>query len=72
MEKSAKKLYKARRGGKVDGVCKGMADYFNLDPTVVRLGWIVVGLLTAIFPVIVMYVVCMIIMPREPEYFDHV
>lgn len=34
---SAKKLYKNKRDAKLCGVCSGIADYFNIDPTIVRL-----------------------------------
>ena len=36
-----KRLYKINQGKMVDGVCGGIAQYFGLDPTLVRLAWIV-------------------------------
>ena len=36
-----KRLYKINRGKMVDGVCGGIAEYFGLDPTLVRLAWII-------------------------------
>ena len=65
-----KKLYKARRGCKIDGVCKGMADYFGMDPTLMRIIW-VVGLVVFNFAAVVAYLICAFIMPREPEYYDY-
>ena len=62
-----KKLYKARRDTKVDGVCKGFADYFGMDPTLMRIIWIIAILPFNIFTVFA-YILCSIIMPREPEY----
>ena len=35
-----KKLYKSNTDKKIAGVCGGIAEYFNLDPTVVRLAWV--------------------------------
>ena len=35
-----KRLYKSRDNRMVAGVCGGVADYFSIDPTLVRLGWI--------------------------------
>jgi len=64
-----KKLYKARRGGKIDGVCKGLADYFNMDPTLMRIIWIVAFLFLHI-GLVLAYIICSIVMPREPEYYD--
>jgi phage shock protein C len=36
-----KRLYQIREGGMVSGVANGLAAYFNLDPTIVRIGWVV-------------------------------
>lgn len=35
-----KRLYKIEQGKKIDGVCGGIAEYFDIDPTLVRLAWI--------------------------------
>ena len=37
-----KKLYKSETNKMLAGVCGGIAEYFNIDPTLVRLGWVVV------------------------------
>ena len=36
-----KRLYKSNQNKVLDGVCGGIAEYFNIDPTLVRLGWVV-------------------------------
>ena len=36
-----KKLYKSETNKMLAGVCGGIAEYFNIDPTLVRLGWVV-------------------------------
>ena len=36
-----KKLYKSNENKMIDGVCGGIAEYFVIDPTVVRLGWVI-------------------------------
>ncbi|MCL2564949.1 MAG: PspC domain-containing protein [Defluviitaleaceae bacterium] len=64
-----KKLYKARRDTKIDGVCKGLADYFAMDPTMMRIIWIVAGLFLHI-GLVIAYIICSLVMPREPEYHD--
>ena len=35
-----KRLYKIEEGKKIDGVCGGIAEYFDIDPTLVRLAWV--------------------------------
>ena len=65
-----KKLYKCRREGKIDGVCAGVAKFFGIDVTLVRLIWMCSILFGGTG--IVLYIVCMIVMPREPreDFFD--
>lgn len=62
-----KKLYKINRGKMVDGVCGGIAEYFGLDPTLVRLAWIIFTAMGG--SGIVAYILCAAIIPREPEEF---
>ena len=38
-----KRLYRIEEGKMVAGVCGGVAEYFNIDPTLVRLGWVLVS-----------------------------
>jgi len=60
-----KKLYKSRYGNKIDGVCKGLAEYFEIDPTIVRVGWVMFFLIA--FPAAILgYLACSILVPREP------
>lgn len=63
-----KRLYKSRNDQKIDGVCAGIANFFGIDPTIVRLAW-------ALFVIaagsgILAYIVCALVLPREPEYID--
>ena len=59
----AKKLYRSRSDRKIAGVCGGIAQYFNIDPTLVRLLF-VVGLL-AIVGTFWAYLIMMIVVPEE-------
>lgn len=64
-----KKMFRPRIGRKIGGVAAGMADYWNLDVTVVRLVWVVVALM--VFPLgIIAYIVAWIVIPEEPESVD--
>lgn len=57
-----KKLYKSRRQRMICGVCGGVAEYFNIDPTLVRLIWALVGLTGG---GLLIYILAAIIMPEE-------
>ena len=58
-----RKLYKSNEDRMLDGVCGGIAEYFDLDPTLVRIGWLIAffcagtGLLA--------YFIAMAIMPAK-------
>ena len=58
-----KKLYKSNNK-MIDGVCAGIAEYFNLDPTLVRLAFVVLACLAS---GLLIYIIAAIIMPRNPE-----
>ena len=60
-----KKLYRIEQGKKVAGVCGGIAEYFNIDPTVVRVGWAVVSVFMHV--AIIAYVIAAIVMPVKNE-----
>lgn len=58
-----KRLCKINQGKVVDGVCGGIAAYFDLDPTIVRLAWIIFT--AAGGSGFLAYIIAAIIMPRE-------
>lgn len=66
-----KKLYRNTNNKMVSGVCSGLADYLNVDPTVVRLVWAIVTAFTALFAGIVLYVICAIVIPESPDVYDY-
>ena len=59
-----KRLYKSRANRMVDGVCGGVAEYFGVDPTLVRITWVFLTLLGG--SGILLYIAGMIIMPTNP------
>lgn len=59
-----KKLYKSNTDKKIAGVCGGIAEYFNIDATLVRLGWVVFRLLGG--SGLLAYIIAAIIMPERP------
>ena len=46
--KKAKKLYRSKKNKAIAGVCGGIAEYFNVDPLLVRLGWIFLTLMSLV------------------------
>ncbi len=59
-----KKLYRSRDDRMIGGVCGGLGKYFNVDPTLIRLGFILMGL--AAGSSIILYIAMWIVIPEEP------
>lgn len=60
-----KKLYKIEYGRKIFGVCGGVAEYLNIDVTLVRIVWAVLGLCYGTG--ILLYLVCAFVLPNKSE-----
>ncbi len=61
-----KRLYRSQQEKKIAGICGGLGEYLDIDPTLVRLGVIVLGLATGVFPFFIGYIVAWIIVPKSP------
>jgi phage shock protein PspC (stress-responsive transcriptional regulator) len=62
-------LYRSIRDKKITGLCGGIAEYFNIDPTMIRL----VLAIAAVFSggtVLIVYIIASIVIPKEPRYGD--
>lgn len=57
-----KRLYKSRNNKMICGVCAGIADYFNIDPSIVRVLWAVLALSAGTG--VLAYIACAIILPE--------
>lgn len=64
MEEPTKKLYRSRSDRRLAGVCGGLASYFNIDATLIRLLFIL-GLLF-VGGTLLAYIILMIVIPEEP------
>jgi phage shock protein C len=64
MEEPTKKLYRSRSDRRLAGVCGGLATYFNIDATLIRLLFIL-GLLF-VGGTLLAYIILMIVIPEEP------
>ena len=60
-----KRIYKIEEGRKVCGVCGGLAEYFDIDPTLVRVVWLLAVLGAGVG--LVAYLVCAIVFPKKSE-----
>ncbi len=61
-----KRLYKSNKNKMINGVCGGLAEYFDIDPTLIRLGWVIFCAMGG--SGIIAYIIAAIIIPHNPEY----
>ena len=61
-----RRLYRSRTDTVIGGVAAGLANYLNTDPALVRVGWVVLALVTNGVGVLA-YLVCWVAVPEEPK-----
>ena len=59
-----KKLYRNTKNEMIAGVCSGLADYLNIDPTIIRVVWALIALSGA---GVLAYLACALIIPEAPS-----
>ncbi len=60
------KLYRSRSDKKLAGLCGGLAEMLDVDPTIVRLGVVFTCFVTGVIPVVITYLVAWWIVPPRP------
>lgn len=68
MNKEYRKLERPRNDRMLGGVCAAFAYYFGLDPTMVRVGYVLLTFFTA-FSGVIIYFILLLIIPEEPNRF---
>lgn len=61
-----KRLYRSTDNKMIAGVCAGIAEYFGWDPTLVRVGFVLLSMGSVFFPGILAYLVMMVVVPERP------
>lgn len=62
-----KRLYRSKENKIFAGICGGLGDYFSIDPTLLRLAWLLVVIFTGIFPGVVVYILAIFVIPEKRE-----
>lgn len=62
-----KRLYKSKDDKIFSGVIGGIGEYFDIDPTILRLLYILIAVMTALFPAIIGYIIAALVVPKRPE-----
>ncbi len=67
MANSGNPLYRSRRSRWIAGVCGGLAEWLGWSPTLVRLLYVVVSIVSVAFPGIIVYIVLWVAMPLSRD-----
>ena len=66
MSTQYKQLYRSRQRRILGGVCAGLGEYFGVDPTLVRIGFVLVSILGWLGAVLLIYIIMWIVVPEAP------
>ena len=61
-----KKLYRSSNRV-MAGVCGGIAEYFDIDPTLIRVAYVILSLFSVAFPGVLLYIILMILIPNYDQ-----
>jgi len=61
-----KKLYLSKNDRKIAGICGGIGETYDRDPTLIRLMLVFICLVTAVLPVVITYLIGWIVIPQKP------
>lgn len=67
MAEKVRKLYRSSHDKMIAGICGGIGEMTSVDPTMIRLGVVVVGLITAVLPIAIAYIIGWIIIPEGAQ-----
>jgi phage shock protein C len=61
-----KRLYRSKKDAKLAGICGGLGEIFGIDPTLIRLLLVFIAMITAVFPIVITYIIGWMIIPEGP------
>ncbi|HEX2230372.1 MAG TPA: PspC domain-containing protein [Candidatus Binatia bacterium] len=64
---TSKRLYRSRQDRKIAGICAGLAEYFGMDTTLMRVGWVILAFLSAGLAIL-LYLVLIFVIPERDEF----
>jgi len=61
----SKKLYRSQDKKMLGGVCGGLSEYLDVDPNLIRIIFVAIGLFSAVIPMVIFYLIAWAIVPLE-------
>ena len=65
MARQVRRLTRSSRDKMIAGICGGLGEYFDVDPTAIRIGYVVISVFSVAFPGILVYLLAWLIIPRD-------
>lgn len=62
-----KKLYRSEDNKVIFGILGGVGEYYDVDPAMIRLGYVILMFITGVFPLAVAYFIAALIVPKKPN-----
>jgi len=66
--KEVKKLYRSGENRVLSGVCGGIGEYFEIDPVIIRLIWVILTIVSLGIGGILAYILAILLMPKNPKH----
>jgi phage shock protein C len=66
-----KHLFRSEKNRFFAGICGGFGEYFNIDPVILRIVWLLVVIFTGFVPGVLAYVIAIFIIPPAPHHVTH-
>lgn len=63
-----KRLYRSKKEKMWAGVCGGIGEYAEIDPSVIRIAWLFIALITGVIPGLIAYIIAAMIIPVEGHH----
>lgn len=60
-------VYRSEKEKKIAGICGGLAEAYEVDANVIRLGFVFLGVATGVFPLLIAYLVGWVLIPVRPD-----
>ena len=60
-----KRLYRSKTNRVFAGICGGLGEYWNIDPTIIRLLWVLLVIFTGLVPGVIAYILAIFIIPES-------
>ncbi|MES2006917.1 MAG: PspC domain-containing protein [Patescibacteria group bacterium] len=68
---ATKHLFRSEKNRICAGICGGLGEYFNIDPALLRLVWILTVIFTGVIPGLVAYFIAILVIPLAPHHLEH-